>query len=123
MKYERQLNEQRNKKRELYERYVGREINTEEYLQLKTDADTAYGQLEQSYAAWKKHTDQVTTQQVLGNKVLEVAEKISSEPTLTVTLADLLIDKVFVYPDNQVEVEWKASEIFPLTFFSFSLTY
>ena len=39
--------------------------------------------------------------------IQEIAEKIVAETNLTQAISDALIEKVFSYPDNRIEVTWK----------------
>jgi hypothetical protein len=43
-------------------------------------------------------------------KNLQIAKTVKKENTLTQALADMLIDKVYVYPDNKLEIEWKIKD-------------
>ena len=43
-------------------------------------------------------------------KTLQTAKTVKKENTLTQALADMLIDKVYVYPDNRLEIEWKIKD-------------
>lgn len=40
----------------------------------------------------------------------ELARKVSGASGLTAGLADALIDRVYVYPNNQVEIVWKMKD-------------
>ena len=40
----------------------------------------------------------------------ELAQEISGAGELTVGLADALIDRVYVYPRNRVEIVWKMKD-------------
>ncbi len=51
----------------------------------------------------KSEKDNVTT-------LKNVSDIISTESIFSQTLSDLLIDKVFIYPNNRVEVVWKVQE-------------
>ena len=43
-------------------------------------------------------------------KIVQTAKTIKKENTLTQALADVLIEKVCVYPDNRLEIEWKIKD-------------
>lgn len=40
----------------------------------------------------------------------ELAQEVSEAGGLTAGLAEMLIDRVYVYPDNQVEIVWKMKD-------------
>ena len=42
----------------------------------------------------------------------EAAKAILDADTLTTELADFLIDRVLVYPDNRIEIAYKIKDIF-----------
>lgn len=42
--------------------------------------------------------------------MIRLAQDISKEHTLTQTLSEMLIDKVFVYPDKRIEISWKVRD-------------
>ncbi|MDR1703495.1 MAG: hypothetical protein LBS19_02250, partial [Clostridiales bacterium] len=42
----------------------------------------------------------------------KLAAQASAENGLTLALVDLFIDKVLVFPDNRLEIKWKAKDFF-----------
>lgn len=43
-------------------------------------------------------------------QIIQIAKDVKKENTLTQALADTLIDKVLIYPDNRIEVVWKIQD-------------
>lgn len=43
-------------------------------------------------------------------KIIRTAKAVKKETTLTQALADMLIEKVCIYPDNRLEIEWKIKD-------------
>ena len=52
----------------------------------------------------------VSSENITKNKLLKIIKEVEIEDTLTQTLADMLIEKVYVYPDESVNVKWKVKE-------------
>lgn len=96
-------------KRALYERFVLREISEEEYQALKSEVDAKLSCLNRTYVAIASKTAQIRTSNTAKAKTREIAESASRKTRLTRALADLLIDKVYVYPENHIEIVWKVS--------------
>ena len=103
--YERLISKCRKEKQMLYERFVKDEISAEGYKSEKTVLDAESDRLSQAYAALKKTAAARTSDKQLR----ELMEAAASENTLTIELVDLLIDRVRVYPDGRVDIQWKLT--------------
>ncbi|MDR0935274.1 MAG: hypothetical protein LBM98_01175 [Oscillospiraceae bacterium] len=87
--------------RRLYEQFVLRNINQEEYKAAKVSLDADIGRLKRITYDF---AEQVTTE-----TLREIAQTVVKSKTLTRQLVDVLIDKVHVYPDKHIKVDWKIS--------------
>ena len=59
-------------------------------------------------AAFKEETVRLSAAQVSVAELHRLAERNLLEKTLSHELLDLLVDKIYVYPDTYVEVLWKS---------------
>ena len=102
---ERGLQELQNEKQRLYESLVLEDIQPEEYKERKKTLDAALDR--------QKDLHEVICEQEAKSAPSAAAIKAAREALqsdeLGQELADLLIDKVLVYPDNRIEIQWKVS--------------
>ncbi len=97
-------------KRRLYEQLLLKEISLEEYNELKSEYDNKLNNLKSSLADISLKTELLKKKKEKETTLHNISDVISNESTLNKTLSDLLIDKVFVYPNNRVEIAWKVQE-------------
>ena len=102
---ERVLQELQDEKQRLYERMVLGDIHPEEYKGQKKALDVALDR--------QRDVHEVICEQEEKNAPSAAAIKAAREALrsdeLGRELADLLIDRVLVYPDNRIEIQWKVS--------------
>ncbi len=110
--FKRQLDGCANRKCGLYESYVLRKIDAGQYKTLKADLDVEYKRLERSFAALSEQIAQIKTSRDADDKAKIIAGVVSQESGLTESLVDLLIEQVLIYPDNRIDIVWKASGLF-----------
>ena len=97
-------------KRALYERFILREIDQAEYMERKAEIDKELRQLEQACSALDTQTAQMRMDADTKKAGRKLAQEIVGAGGLTVGLADTLIERVYVYPDNQLDVAWKVKD-------------
>ncbi len=107
---EKQIESYQQKKRELYEQLLMKEISTDEYMQQKSKIDVLIKNITAQYNQSKQEVDQTMLDAQSKSQATEIAKAVQKENTLTQALADMLIDKVYVYPDNRIEVVWKIKD-------------
>ncbi len=102
---EHSLQELQNRKQRLYESLVLGDIQPEEYKERKKTLDAALDR--------QKDVHEIICEQEAKSAPSAAAIKAAREALqsdkLGQELADLLIDKVLVYPDNRIEIQWKVS--------------
>jgi DNA invertase Pin-like site-specific DNA recombinase len=91
----------------LYESYVNNEIGAEDYRDRKYFIDMEIGRLKRSMSALEGESKNIEKK----NSKLELAGIVTAESGLTSQLADLLIEKVRLYPNGEIEIEWKSSAL------------
>ena len=110
--YEQQLSDLQGQKMRLYEQYVSKVLDADRYRQEKAAVDALILRTKNIYAAviaqakkeQAQHEEQVQRNQIV--------RELSAADGLTQGLANLLIDKVYVYPDRQIEISYKVKDIF-----------
>jgi len=108
--YHRKIESYLDKKRVLYERLVLREVSMEKYKSSKAEIDKELVRLKKIHAALAEQTAHTQMEEKAKSARIELAQKISGENSLTAELADELIERVYVYPGNQVEIVWKTND-------------
>ena len=105
--YQTQIGGHQDRKRILYERLLLQEISTEEYKSMKAEVDKELNRLTSIYTALCKQTEQMRMDTETNAARKRLAQEVAGAGGLTASLADALIERVNVYPGNQVEIIWK----------------
>ena len=98
------------KKRVLYERLVLKQISMGDYKTQKATVDNELDRLREIHSKLKMQTSQMQMKEKEKSAKTELAQEVVGAGGLTAGLADTLIDRVYVYPGNQVEVVWKMKD-------------
>jgi len=104
--YEQQIETLQDGKRTLYERYLMGEIDLNTYKAEKAACDELLLKTKNAYAKQKQD------EQARQDSRKEASKAIFDADTLTTALAELLIDRVLVYPDKRMEIAYKIQDIF-----------
>lgn len=107
-----QISELLDGKMMLYEQYLSGEIGRDQYLSSKEFIDSTLTKTKNAHAAivaQAKRAQAVFSEQVQRHNIIQ---EISSADGLTAAIADMVIEKVFVYPDKKVEIRYKHKDIF-----------
>ena len=107
--YEKHMEKCRNEKQNLYERFVLGEIDTGSYKSEKAVIDGELDRLCRVYDTLKTEVAAAADKKNSDDELRGLAETTLKADTLTRTLVNLLIDKVYVYPGNHVEIIWKVA--------------
>lgn len=105
--YERLIRERKDAKMRLYEQYLTGEIDALRYKEQKAIHDAELTGLKRHHSMLVSQAAQKRLKDDEKVRNMAVAQDVANERSLTWTLAETLIDKVEVYPDNRVEVVWK----------------
>ena len=105
-----QIERLKDHKRVLYERLLLQEISLDEYKKLKEEVNVNLSRLERSYALLKTQITQMQMDEKVKKVRTKLAQKISGVDVLTAELADALIERVYVYPGNRLDIEWKIKD-------------
>ena len=110
--YEQQIEALQDGKRALYERYLMGEIDLNTYKAEKAACDELLLKTKNAYAAVLAQAKQKQDEQARQDSRKEASKAIFDADTLTTELAELLIDRVLVYPDKRIEIAYKIQDIF-----------
>jgi hypothetical protein len=104
---EKQINNWQEKKRNLYELFILGEMNADAYKADKAEFDTELKRLNHALEKSKAETAVMSAAKESDDELRKLADATLGTDKLTRSLADLLIEKVYVYPGNHVEIVWK----------------
>ena len=110
--YEKQLEDLRDQKQALFERYLLGQIELDTYKSRKTDYDAEIRKVKNAYAAVTAQAKLKREEQARQSNRQEIVHSIAEADVLTSELTDLLIEKVYVFPDNRIEIVYKVHDLF-----------
>ena len=108
--YDKQINRCLDQKRALYERFILKQITMADYKSEKAAIDGELDRLREIHSNLKVQTSQMEMGEKAKSARTELAREVVGADGLTAGLADTLIDRVYVYPNNQVEIVWKMKD-------------
>ena len=109
---ENKLRNLQDNKRKLYEQFVLGELDAETYKSKKAELDVQLAYERNACAAAAKQAKINRDEQENSKRKKKIADELNGADTLTKSLVDLLIKRVYVFPDNRIELEY-----LPRTFF------
>lgn len=99
-------------KRQLYEQYALGEIDLETYKSRKEELDAALVKEKNVHTAIAAQTKKAQSTYEAKVKRDEIIQEIAGADSLTNSLVDLLIKKVYVFPENRIEIEYVTQDFF-----------
>lgn len=108
--YDKQIEDYLDQKRVLYEQLILKQITMEDYKIQKAAVDSELDRLREIHSNLKVRTSQMEMDEKSKSARTELAQEVVGAGTLTAGLADTLIDRVYVYPNHQVEIAWKMKD-------------
>lgn len=108
--YGKQIEGYLDQKRLLYERFLLKQISLEDYTSQKAAVDRELERLRELHTALKVRTLQMQMDAKTKSARYKLAQEVVETGKLTAGLVNSLIDKVNVYPGNQVEILWKMKD-------------
>ena len=108
--YDKRIESCLDQKRVLYERLILKQITMEDYKSQKAAVDSELDRLREIHSDLKVRTSQMEMDEKAKSVRIELARKVVGAGGLTAGLADTLIDRVYIYPNNQVEIVWKMKD-------------
>ena len=99
-------------KQSLFEQYVMGEIDVETYKSEKAACDADILKAKNAYAAIAAQAKKKQEEQARQSSRTEIAKAITDAECLTPELVNLLIEKVYVFPDKRIEIAYKVQDLF-----------
>lgn len=100
------------RKRELYEQFVLGEIGGDEYKARKSETDVLIADVKNVIAAAAEQAKSALEEYEEILRQNKIADELNAADTLTNSLVDLLIKRVYVLPDNRIEIEYLSRSFF-----------
>jgi len=97
-------------KRVLYEQLILKQITMEDYKSQKAAVDSELDRLREIRSNLRAQTSQMEMDEKAKSARTKLAREVVGAGGLTAGLADTLIDRVYIYPNNQVEIVWKMKD-------------
>lgn len=110
--YEAQIAQLQEQKMRLYEQYISSEISLADYRTEKASIDKSLIKINSARAAIEVQAKQEKTLHDEQTQCMGIVQELRETDELTSDLVDRLIEKVYVFPDNQLRVEFKLKDIF-----------
>lgn len=108
--YSKRIETYLDQKRMLYEQLILKQITMEDYKIQKAAVDRELDRLREIHSNLEVQTSQLKMDEKSKSARTELAQKVVGAGGLTAGLADTLIERVYVYPGNQVEIVWKMKD-------------
>ena len=98
-------------KRQLYEEYVAGVIDAGAFQKNKASLDDTLGKIKSTFAAMKAKVEEKQTIQDRHQQRQRLLDDLQTEGTLSNELAEQIIDYITVYPDKQIVIVYKISDL------------
>lgn len=108
--YEKQIDKCHDEKRVLYERFILGEIDAGAYRAEKAVFDAELDRSTRALDALKAEAAVMSAAVASDDELRKLSEVALRVDGLNRSLVDLLIEKVYIYPGNHVEIIWKATD-------------
>lgn len=110
--YEIQVAEIMESKRLLYEQFIAGEISADAFQQRKSSFDENLAQIKSSYVAMKAKAEEKKVVDDRQQQRQQLLADMQAEDTISNELAEQIIDRILIYPDRQIEIVYKVSDLF-----------
>ena len=100
------IEKQIDEKCSLYEKVILGEITSDDYIAKKAEIDIEIARLNRVSGSHKNKAEKTANL----NKKLSLAKRLSIETELTKETVDLLVEKIYVFPGNRIEINWKVRD-------------
>lgn len=108
--YDKQLGVIQQRKRLLFEQMVLGGISEEGYKEQRGALDQEAARLQQLHDALEAQIEQSRLAEQTKDIKTKLAHKVAHDGKLSAELVDALIERVYIYPGNQVQIVWKMSD-------------
>lgn len=108
--YQKQIQELTKQKLRLYENFLRKALDESAYTQAKAPYDTELDRLKHLHSLVAAKAAQMKSGSEAQSANHKLATEIVGAGGLTAALTDALIDRVYVYPGNRLEITWKMND-------------
>ena len=108
--YNNQVENCHEQKRVLYEQFLMKEIELKEYKMKKAAVDVELERLQKAQSLATAQATQMQMDEKTRKARLKLAREVTKSSGLTSELVDALIERIYVYPGNQIEIVWKMKD-------------
>ena len=108
--HEKKLRLLKDEKRHLYEQYTLGELDIDTYKARKAELDVQIAQEKNVAAVVEAEVKSAQDEYEESVRQKKIADELNDTDTLTKTLVDLLIKRVYVFPDNRIEIEYNTRD-------------
>ena len=106
--YEKQIEDCYSQKMNTYERYMLNEIDLDTYQRANTAYDIRLKEIQRLHSAIATVTARMQMDRDERDSLSVLVRDVSAEVSLTQKLTEALIEKVIIFPNNQMEIVWKV---------------
>ncbi|MCM1277112.1 MAG: recombinase family protein, partial [Lachnospiraceae bacterium] len=110
--YTKKLYDLQERKRGLYESFVLGEITADDYKARKSETDALIADVKNVIAAAAEQAKSAHEEYEESLRQKKIADELQAADGLTKSLVDLLIKRVYVFPDNRIEIEYLSRSFF-----------
>lgn len=110
--YEKKVQILQDAKRLLYEQFALGEIDLGTYKEQKARYDAELVRVKNVCTMAAAQTKQAQADYEAKVKRREIIKEVSKADSLTQSLIDALIDKVYIFPENRIEIVYKMQDVF-----------
>jgi hypothetical protein len=105
--YDKRIQEIHNNKRFLYEQFINNDIDGEVYKTKKVQLDTELNNVKRLHSSVSDEIRQSKAVKDESGEIIRIAEEVKITDSLTRSLVEALIDNVYVYPGERIEIMWR----------------
>ena len=105
--YDKRIQEIHNNKRFLYEQFINNDIDGEVYKTKKVQLDTELNNVKRLHSSVSTEIRQSKAVKDENGEIIRITEEVKITDSLTRSLVEALIDKVYVYPGERIEIIWR----------------
>jgi DNA invertase Pin-like site-specific DNA recombinase len=99
----------------LYERFILGELDAEAYKSKKAAIDAELNHLNRSLGVLKAETAELSAKKASAEELRKLADTALGAKKLNRQLVDLLVERIYVFPNNHVEIVWKVVDFGAIT--------
>ena len=105
--YDERIQELNGNKRSLYEQFINNELDSEGYKIKKEQLDTELDNIKRLRSSVSVEVRQSKAVKDESSEIVKIAEEVKVTDSLTRSLVEALVDKVYVFSGERIEIVWR----------------